>query len=166
MRAFSGAASSRLMLSIKEYFLHVTIVNGDRSWYLLLAGRCHAVSIAIPIAAEVKFNPGTLQVLLLRAEPRHGAAELRPSGRAVPGLGAAPLCRHGRPAPIGRRRAPALCARPRGERSAAMSAGGDAPFPRPLRPPDGAASAAGGRCAARASLRRERLRRAAERNAP
>lgn len=60
MRAFSGAASSRLMLSIKEYFLHVTIVNGDRSWYLLLAGRCHAVSIAIPIAAEVKFNPGTL----------------------------------------------------------------------------------------------------------
>jgi len=47
------------MLSIKEYFLHVTIVNGNRGRYLLLARRSDSVPTAVSITAEVELYPGT-----------------------------------------------------------------------------------------------------------
>lgn len=59
MWTFPWTASSRFVLSIKEYFLHVTIVNGNRRWYLLLAGRSGSASTAISITAEVELYPGT-----------------------------------------------------------------------------------------------------------
>lgn len=68
MWTFSWTASSRFVLSIKEYFLHVPIVNGNGGWYLFLARRSGSASTAISITAEVELYPGTC-LAQLKTEP-------------------------------------------------------------------------------------------------